>query len=135
LIAFCNSGVGAVILTNWHYEFLIDEILPAIAREYSWPGYLPEEPHPIQIDQSDYDSYVGEYELRPSCRFVLAREAGRFYLKAAGQVPIELYAKSDVELFANVVNAEIVFEKTDRSEVTRLVLRQDGKQMSMKRVG
>ncbi len=43
LVGYCLSGIGAVVMTNWHYGLLVDEIVQAIALEYQWPGYALEE--------------------------------------------------------------------------------------------
>ncbi len=123
---FCNVGLGAVIMTNWHQRALIDETLRAVAREYSWPDYLPEEPHPVTLGESVLASYAGEYVLTTGFHFRVKQDGGELTVEPCGQPPIPLTPRFGDSFFMQVVNAEIRFERAASGEITGLVFRQEG---------
>jgi hypothetical protein len=71
-------------MTTWHYGFLVEEVVDAIAREYSWPDYLPKKSRTPRIDPKVFDSYVGVYELRPGVQVRVVRHGDRLGLELSG---------------------------------------------------
>jgi CubicO group peptidase (beta-lactamase class C family) len=124
LSAFCNAGLGAVVMTNWHYGFLVDEVFRGIAREYAWPSYLPDPPTTIRMDPATCASYVGDYELRPDLHFRVRQGPDALSLEMSGQAPMDLVPRSATTFLMEAVNAEITFERSDTSEVTGAIFRQ-----------
>lgn len=133
LTGFLDTGLGAVVMTNWHYGFLIDEVFAAIAEEYSWPGYLPEEPRAAQVDEAVLQGYVGAYELRPGFHLRITRVGDALHVEASGQPPLELYPQSETRFIAKVVNSEIAF-RFEAGRLTGLVVQQAGRQIPAKKV-
>ncbi len=135
LVGYCQSGVGAVVMTNWHYSFLTDELLMAVASEYHWPGHSRQMHPPVQIDAMMLASYAGDYELAPGHVLTITRKHDTLYLCSSGQMEVELYSLSETEFYAKVVNAIVVFQQTGQGRVTGLLLRQDAREQVAKKVG
>jgi len=125
LTGFRDNGQGAVVMTNWHYGFLIDEVFAAIAKEYSWPGYLPEEPRRAKIDAGVLEGYVGAYEIRPNVYVRVTRVGDVLCLEVSGQMPIELYPVSESRFRAKVVDAEIAFRSAAGRPIELIVEQAD----------
>lgn len=133
LTAFRDMGVGAVVITNWHYGFLVDEVFAAIAGEYEWPAYLPQQPRTVKLDAAILERYVGEYRLRPDMSLRVSRAGDVLQLEASGQLPIEFYAESETQFRAAAVNAVIVFRAVAGRPI-ELVVEQADRRLSATRV-
>jgi hypothetical protein len=131
---YLERGMGAVVMTNGDdgYWALLD-LLRAIAQEYGWPDYLPNR-LAIDIGTQVYDSFVGEYELRPDFSLHIDRRGDRLYLQAPDQAPLELLPSSDTTFFARELNSEITFTKNGEGSETGLTLTQEEQDLSAKRV-
>jgi CubicO group peptidase (beta-lactamase class C family) len=128
-----DTGHGAVVMMNWHHGFLVDEVFAAIAREYSWPGYLPEEPCRTTLDADALHRYVGTYQLHPSVDLRVTRVGEALCLEVTGQSPIEFYAVSERRFRSNVVDAEIAFRSAAGGPI-ELTVTQAGRQVVAKRL-
>ena len=77
LIFHSENGCGAAVMTNGSRGGeLIGEILNAIAREYDWQGYLPEEIRPIELGEDELESFTGRYRIAPDRVAVLSAGDG-----------------------------------------------------------
>jgi len=64
MFAYLDTGEGAVVMTNGdNGGQLVNEILGAIAVEYGWADYLPQEKAVVEVDPATLQSYVGDYEF------------------------------------------------------------------------
>ena len=133
LVGFRDTGRGAVVMTNWHYGFLIDEVVGAIAREYSWPGYLPKPSGTAKVDAKLLDRYVGLYELRSGVQVRVTRRGDRLGLELAGQMLIELDAESETQFRAKVVDAAVAFRFAADGPL-ELVVQQADQHVSAKKI-
>jgi CubicO group peptidase (beta-lactamase class C family) len=133
LTAFREMGVGAVVMTNWHYRFLVDEVFAAIANEYDWPGYLPQQPRAVALDAAILERYVGEYQLRPDTSLRISRTGHVLLLETSGQLPIEFYAESETHFRARAVNAVLAFRSTAGRPI-ELIVEQADRQLSATRL-
>ena len=125
-IAYVEQGMGAVILTNLGDDgyWVILDLFRTLAQEYAWPDYVPEHV-PASVDMHVYETFQGEYELRPSFTFKINAREERLFLEMTGQAPIELQPSSEDTFFAQAVNSEITFTRSEPSRVTGLVLKQE----------
>lgn len=65
LVASREGGHGAAIMVNSDRGIaLAQEILPAIARAFEWPGLAPTPLVPAEVDPQTLDAYVGRYQAR-----------------------------------------------------------------------
>jgi Domain of unknown function (DUF3471) len=83
---------------------------------------------------SDFDKYVGYYELGPATFFHMTREGNHYMTQLTGQPAMEVYPDSAGEFFSKLVPAQITFEQNADGQVTGLVLHQGGRLQSAKRV-
>jgi hypothetical protein len=129
-----ENGMGAAIMVNSNEGFpILNEIERAIAREYEWPGYFPEEKIALKVSPEILDAYVGEYAGKSGFQCTVTRQNGTLFLKPADQPVLELHPQSETKFFMANLNTEVTFEKTEKGEVNGLTLHQDGKQISIKR--
>jgi hypothetical protein len=122
---FKEGGRGAAVMINSNEGApLIDEVLRAVAREYAWPGFLPEE-KTVSVTADALEAYVGTYAAR-SLACTVTREGERLFLKPEKQPALVLRPTAENAFRASDVDAEVVFAKVD-GVVKSLTLKQGGK--------
>jgi hypothetical protein len=130
MIAYARRGVGAAVMTNHDHGLpLCQGIIGAIAREYGWPlsdgehqdFFLPLR-EPAQIDPPSLAAHAGEYELRSDLHLHVTAGEDSLALRLAEQPPMELFAISETEYYADAVDVEVMFLKNEANETTHLVL-------------
>lgn len=89
---------------------------------------------PVQVDSATLEPYVGEYELTPSFKIAVTRDAARLFVQATAQPRFEVFAKSESEFFLKVVDARITFVKDGAGKVTSLILHQGGMDQKARKV-
>ncbi len=135
LVAFRNSGRGALVMTNSDRgSSLVEEVLRSIAKEYDWVDYLPKEKVLAQVDPKIYGSYAGQYELATNFIVTITAEDGRLMGQATGQPKLELFPESETRFFATAVSVELTFVKDASGQVTHLILRQGGQDRTAKKI-
>jgi CubicO group peptidase (beta-lactamase class C family) len=122
-----ERGQGAVVMVNSNEGApMIDEILRAVAREYAWPEYFPED-KPTTAAADALEAYVGSYATRTlECRVARDGDGDGLLLTPAGQPALKLRAIKENTFRATDVDAEVVFNKAD-GVVKSLTLTQAGK--------
>jgi hypothetical protein len=102
----CNTGSAnaTALATQVADIYLADALQPRAPT-----GARPTE---AKIDPAAFDKVAGDYEMnngaqRPVMRFM--RNGGQFYAQAPGQPPVEIFASSDTEFFAKVVDTRMTF--------------------------
>jgi hypothetical protein len=88
----------------------------------------------IVVDAAVLDSYVGFYQLNDSAVFTVTRDEKHLVTRLTGQREVPIYADSDTEFFAKIVDAQISFVRDAKGDVTSLVLHQGGGHHPMKRI-
>lgn len=135
LVAYKSTGKGAVVMTNSDRgSSLADEVLRSIAREYGWVDYLAKEKVLAHVDPKIYSSYAGQYELAPNFILTITTEDGRLMGQATGQPKLELFPESETQFFPLATAVEITFVKDEKGQVTHLILRQGGQDISAKKI-
>ncbi|MGE5437212.1 MAG: serine hydrolase [Syntrophothermus sp.] len=79
-------------------------------------------------------TYVGKYELDKNFIFTITEENGKLYVQATGQPRTEIFPESETKFYAKVVNAQFVFQKDDKGNVTGLTLFQNGQELFSKKL-
>jgi hypothetical protein len=90
---------------------MIDEIVRAVAREYAWPGFFPEE-KTAPASPETLQAYVGSYAAG-SLSCAVTREGDRLFLRAATQPALELRPTAENTFKLLEVDAEVVFDRRD----------------------
>jgi CubicO group peptidase (beta-lactamase class C family) len=129
-----DRGMGAVVMLNSNEGSpLLEEIERAIAREYAWPGFFPDN-KPKEVATATLATYVGAYRTKSKVPLAVTEEDGALLLRFSDQPPIKLTAESETSFSATVVNAKVSFEKDDKGGVKGLILEQDAKPMTAERI-
>ncbi|MCF6465939.1 peptidoglycan-binding protein [Clostridium sp. Cult2] len=93
-----------------------------------------EEKREVEIDPEIYNNYVGEYELAPNVIIAITKEDNKIYAQLTGQDKFEIFPMSEEEFFYKVVDAKITFEKDEKGNVTKLILHQQGQEISTNKI-
>jgi CubicO group peptidase (beta-lactamase class C family) len=88
----------------------------------------------VKVDPKIYDSYAGEYELRPGLTLTITNESGKLMGQMGGQSKLELSPTTETDFFLKEVNAQVSFVKDDQGKVTELILNQNGRKASAKKI-
>jgi CubicO group peptidase (beta-lactamase class C family) len=128
-----EDGKGAVIMVNSNEgNPLLQEIEQAIAREYGWPDYFPEENQEITLDPKLAEAYAGEYSGE-GLEFALVNDAEKLYLKAGPQPRVELHPQSETNFFCKILNFDITIKREADGAVKGFSYNQDGRKIRMER--
>jgi CubicO group peptidase (beta-lactamase class C family) len=125
---------GVIVLSNAGFD--ADDI----GRHLLEPKYAlakfepPREMKQIALAPEKFEPNVGEYQLTPTQKIVISREGEKFYGQAGTQPRFELKAESETHFFAGRGEVQIVFTKNEQGEVTRLVLKQAGREIPAARI-
>jgi tetratricopeptide (TPR) repeat protein len=88
----------------------------------------------VEVPEATLDTYIGTYELAPGFNIVITREGKQLFGQATGQGKLELFAKSNVEFYLKVVNAQIIFNINEQAAVESLTLFQNGQKTKGKKI-
>lgn len=80
----------------------------------------------VEVAPGLLSEYVGIYEIAPQFHLNVTLVDGALYTQATGQQMIPIFAESDSEFFAKVVDAQLSFVRDASGAVTRLILHQGG---------
>ena len=95
---------------------------------------MPAEPVTVAVDPSILAQYSGVYEIAPTFSIEVTADGGRLFAQATGQPKFELFAKTPTEFFLKVVDARIVFSRSDDGKVSHLTLYQGGQEVPGRKV-
>lgn len=121
-------GKGAVAMINSNEGHpLLDEIMRAIAKEYEWPNALPKEKTAVSLP--NIHDYTGLYSSKAGTQFRVSVMGDSLMLQYGQQPPLPIFPSSEVEFFTKAINADIRFEKDDKTSVVSLTISQEGTQV------
>jgi CubicO group peptidase (beta-lactamase class C family) len=121
-----ESGQGAVVMINSNEGApMIEEIVRAVAREYTWAGFFPEE-KTVPASPEALQAYVGSYAAR-SLSCAVTREGDRLFLGGAMQPALELRPTGENTFRVVEIDAEVVFD-TAEGLVKGLTFKQGGRE-------
>jgi CubicO group peptidase (beta-lactamase class C family) len=137
LVAFAETGQGAVVMTNGDQgSRLGEEVLRAIAKEYNWPARRAPEREPVSVDPAIYAEYAGEYEFRPGQTRRIVQENGKLFIVPAPNVKFELFAASPTRFFIESdARVWYQFNRNATGKVSELVIEVDDTKTVLKRMG
>jgi CubicO group peptidase (beta-lactamase class C family) len=137
LVAY-NSGDGIAIMTNGaNGGQLSVEILRTIAYERKWPDFAPRElpsPASISLSAETLQRYTGVYGMAPGVNMIITLENGQLVSQMTRQQKLPLTAISTNIFTPKVVDAQIEFPKDEQGSSTQLVLHQNGRDLTAKRL-
>lgn len=132
-MAYCNRGQGVVVMMNANRTRpLALELIRAIAREYNWPDFQPQERVLAKVDPAIYPKYVGLYELDNGSRITMTTEEGRLWAQGPGGAKSEMLPESETKYFSD--NGIVFsFELGEGGAVAAVIIEQGGQTMRAKR--
>jgi CubicO group peptidase (beta-lactamase class C family) len=129
--AYMTHGDKELSIANYKKSLELDpKNTNATARLASLTGEQKE----VKIDPKIYDSYVGEYQLAPTFTVTITSENGKLMAQATGQEKFELFPTSETDFYLKVVPASVTFVKDAEGKVTELILTQNGRKGSGKKI-
>jgi len=133
--AYEKNGEGAVVMTNSaNGGRIADEILHSVAAVYGWPDFQPAVRTVVSVDPGILAQYAGIYALAPTFNMAITVENGQLVSRATGQRKVLLFAESETMFFPKDINAEIEFPKGEKGPASQLILHQNGRDMTGKRL-
>ena len=133
--AYEKKGEGAVVMTNSSNGGLIaSEILHSVAAVYSWPDLHPTVRTVVSVDPKILAQYAGVYALAPTLNMTITLVNGQPVSQVTGQRKVPLFAESETMFFPKDINAEIEFPKDEKGPASQLILHQNGRDMTAKRL-
>ena len=89
---------------------------------------------PVKVDETVLERYVGYYQLTPIFIFTVTREGDQLFAQGTGQKKYAVYPYSDRDFFYTVVAAQLTFPNAANGVPSGLILHQDGKDRTAKRI-
>lgn len=116
--------VGVVVLENSTHGpddlglHLLDSSLPLKAT--------PREHKEVEVKTEILAEYVGVYELSPTFHLNVTLEGGKLVTQATNQSKVPIFAESETDFFAKVVDAQGTFVRGKSGKIEKLILHQSG---------
>jgi CubicO group peptidase (beta-lactamase class C family) len=134
LAYYPEDKLTIVVLSNFNGPAPPDIASKLAALAHGEKVVLLSERKEVTVDPKLLDGYVGNYELAPKFILTVTREGERLITQATGQPKVPIFAESEREFFAKVVDAQITFVTDARGRATELVLHQGGRDVHAKRL-
>ena len=90
---------------------------------------LVEKHKAITLTEAQLTPYVGKYELAPGYIMEMTYAEGMLYTQLPGQQKFEIFPETETTFFLKVVEAQLTFEKDDKGLVSKVTLKQNGREM------
>ena len=83
----------------------------------------------ISVDASNFEDYVGSYELVPGFAITITTKDNQLFAQATGQQNFPVFPEAEDTFFYKVVSAQLVFARNDSGEIINVTLNQNGQSM------
>jgi CubicO group peptidase (beta-lactamase class C family) len=136
LEAYAELGPGLAVMTNSDGgEFLIQELLRGVAKEYSWPDFQPIERTVAKIDPAILRAYAGTYENPNAGKITVSMKNNTLYVQAdpLGPEPEELYPESSTDFFILSNDVTDSFQKDEKGNVSKVIVHAFGHSFEMRK--
>jgi CubicO group peptidase (beta-lactamase class C family) len=132
--AYMLNGEKTKAIMDYKKSLELDPYSMNAIKKLNELGEKVADPKEATVEDKILDTYVGKYELNPSFVISITKEAGRLHSQATGQPRVELYAESEIKFFMKAIDGKILFVKNEQGNVEKLILFQDGREMTCKRI-
>ena len=136
LEVYTEMGPGLAVMTNSDSgEPLIQELLRAVAKEYSWPDFQPVERAVAKIDPAILGAYAGTYEDPNAGKITVSVKKGALYIEAPplGRGAEDLYPESSTDFFLLSNDVTFRFQKDEKGNVSKLIVHAFGHDFEVKK--
>ena len=134
LIAHKQKGYGAVVMTNGSSNDLLGELVRAIAKEYSWDGYLNEPYELFAVPRETLERYAGRYRIDVDQVALVAVNEDHLDVDVTGESPIALYPIAENEFIRRDKEGRVHFAGGAGEGWNALILTEGGASMSFARM-
>ena len=137
LEAYADMGPGLAVMTNSDGgEFLIQELLRAVAKVYSWPDLQPVEHTVAKVDPALLRAYVGIYEDPNAGKITVSMKNKSLYTQAdpLGPEPQELYPESNTDFFILSNDVTVSFQRDEKGNVSKMIVYAFGHSFEVKKI-
>jgi D-alanyl-D-alanine-carboxypeptidase/D-alanyl-D-alanine-endopeptidase len=131
-----KAQLGIVVLSNTSTPSGVDDIgYHLLDLEQPLAKLAPPKEHKeISLDPKALGTFVGQYQLAPKFIVTISLNNGHLYAQASGQQQFEIFPEGPRVFFAKLVEITIDFEAGPQGEATALVLHQNGRDTTAKRI-
>jgi CubicO group peptidase (beta-lactamase class C family) len=136
LEVYTEMGPGLVVMTNSDSgESLIQEMLRAVAKEYSWPDFQPLERAVTKVDSAILGAYTGIYEDPNAGKITVSMRNNILYIQVGplGPEPQELYPESKTDFFILSNDATFSFQKDEKGNISKIIVHAFGHSFEVKK--
>jgi D-alanyl-D-alanine-carboxypeptidase/D-alanyl-D-alanine-endopeptidase len=129
-----SAAIAVVVLSNTSTVVGVDDIGLHLLDSGS-PLVQPAKAHiEVAVNATLLDGYVGRYQLAPNFVLTITRDGDHLFVQATNQPRFELFAEGDKDYFLKVVEAGVTFVTDDQGRATAVALRQNGANVTGKRI-
>ena len=129
--AYMTKGDKDLAIANYKKSL---ELNPKNTNATVKLGELTGEKKEVKVDPKILDSYVGEYQMAPTFIIAITNENGKLMAQPTGQGKLELLPVSETDFYLKAVSATVSFVKDADGKVTELVLNQNGRKGTGKKI-
>ena len=124
---------GVIMLENQSTN--IDDIaLHLLDDRFAVTSTVQKQHAEVALDPAILDRYVGTYEMAPSFLIEITKQGNSLFGQPTGQEKVQLYPEGEFKFFLKVVEAEVTFVPDSTGRITQLILNQNGRSSTGKRV-
>ncbi len=143
VLAHRVHGYGLAIMTNGDNGGAVAaELSRRIQEAYQWDSTLRELPRGYDAPEREYvdidpvllERYTGVYDGDGIGRLVITLEGGQLFVQPDGEAKLPVFAESEVVFSPEALPAQVEFIFGATGEVNGLVVRQNGLELSARRV-
>lgn len=134
LLRFPQEELAVIVLDNTMGTQVTKIARSLAAIVLNEPYEIPAAKKEIKVEAALLKPYVGQYQLSPAFSITISVRDNRLFAQATNQEAFELFAESETRFFLKVTDAAVEFVKDDSGNITGLLLSQNGRQASGKKV-
>jgi CubicO group peptidase (beta-lactamase class C family) len=126
-----DSNKTIIVLMNYEsHSFPVEEMRDVL---YNRPLVLYKDKVEIQLPKEELEKLVGVYNIAEGVDMFISMGENGLMARMTGQNAFPIYAEAPLTFFLKVVEAQIVFEKDEFNQVSKLFLLQNGNRLEAKR--
>lgn len=95
---------------------------------------IPVKRKAIALDPEIYDDYVGRYKLNEEVAIAVTKGDSHLFVQASGQAKVEIFPEKMDEFFLKVADIQISFVRSEKGQVTELIIHQGGRDTPAKKI-
>ncbi len=124
MMAYTELGKGIAVMTNSdNGDWIVQEIIRAVAREYGWPDYKPQEREATKVSAEILKAYAGQYQIAQGFSITITVEGDRVFAEATSQPQVEIVPETELKFFSLERPLDITFVKDASGKVNELTAR------------